>query len=456
MWRSYVPLCLALAIVGERAAQAQLTLAKTTTPYAGVTHQLWTDASVPLRVHLVIIDLSSQEIHLSATQSSERGHTVTDWANCVGGASGCTPVDVAINGDLFTPAGFVPQGFAMGGAKAWPDAAMANATEGYFAFGRPGDLNAVFLSAPQAVEQPPPSLAATGAVGGRELLVAGSMALTTFDPTDPTEPYRIAPRTAVGLDDAKRTLFLAVVDGDQAMSAGMTAGELGDFLAAQGVGDALELDGGGSSELFIRGEKGLVSSPSNGVERPVANQLGVRYGASPYRFSVVGFVCDSVLCNAMSGAITNATAEVDGQVATWPAANNHTLYHVDNIAPHYVCAHASAPSFKSGEQCRQITEQDAQMGIQYLSVILFRCPGGATSCDPPPDMSAPPDLAHHYVPPDFALVRDLGTTDDAGPDGNTSGGCSCSLSSSGAVPSFPWLLVVVLVGAAGIPRRARR
>jgi hypothetical protein len=454
MWRSLFVLCLALAIPGERAAWAQLQMTKQTTPYAGVVHQVWTDPSVPLKLHLVQIDITSQEIHLSATQSSERGHTTTDWANCVGGASGCAPVDVAINGDLFTPLGFVPQGFAMGGAKAWTDAAKDNATEGYFAFGRPGDQNAVFLSPPPNVEQPPMSLAASGAVSGRTLLVSGAQAMTVYDPADPTEPFRFAPRTAVALDDTKHTLYLVVVDGDQAASVGMTAEELADFLVAQGANDALELDGGGSSTLFIRGEKGVVNAPSDGVERTVANQLGVRYGLSPYRFSVVGLIYDTTFGD-MNKLITNAAVTVDGQVATWQ--NSHTLYHVDNIAPHFVCAHASAPTFRSATQCRQITESDVAPpsgnSIQYLSMVLYKCPGGATSCDPPPDMSVPPDMAHQTGPSDFALVHDLGASDDAGP-GSAEGGCS--MVPHETVPSFTWLLVVVCLGAAGNPRRARK
>ena len=38
----------------------------------------------------------------------------------------------------------------------------------------------------------------------------------------------------------------------------------------------------------------MVSSPSDGVERTVANQLGLRYGLSPYRFSLVGLICGVV------------------------------------------------------------------------------------------------------------------------------------------------------------------
>lgn len=87
-------------------------------------------------------------------------------------------------------------------------------------------------------------------------------------------PLRFAetkhPRTAVGLkDDA---LLWVVVDGRQpGYSEGMTLYELADFLLRAGCKDAVNLDGGGSSALFVRGS--VVNRPSDGRERPVANAL---------------------------------------------------------------------------------------------------------------------------------------------------------------------------------------
>lgn len=78
------------------------------------------------------------------------------------------------------------------------------------------------------------------------------------------------PRTAVGLrDDA---LIWVVVDGRQpGYSEGMSLDELAEFLSNAGCKDALNLDGGGSSTLFVRGE--VVNQPSDGRERPIANAL---------------------------------------------------------------------------------------------------------------------------------------------------------------------------------------
>jgi hypothetical protein len=83
------------------------------------------------------------------------------------------------------------------------------------------------------------------------------------------------PRTAVGISRDAKTLYLVVVDGRQANSVGMTLNELADFLLQLGVHDALNLDGGGSSTMVVKGR--VVNSPSDPTgERPVSNALLVR------------------------------------------------------------------------------------------------------------------------------------------------------------------------------------
>ncbi len=444
--RSWVTLCSLSALLLGAAGSARAGFTTTvTTPYPGVKHTVYTDASAPLVVHVVAIDVSSQEIYLSSTLTGDRGQTLSDWANCKRGTKGCTPVDVGINGDLFTPSGYVPAGLAIGGASPWPDAATDNAIEGWFAFGRPGDINAVQLSAPSAVEMPMSSLSVEGAIGGRALLVQQGMAMSSYDAADPTEPFRSAPRSAVGVDANGVTVYLVTVDGDQQSSAGMTAEDLANFLTGIGVSDALELDGGGSSTLYVRKEGGVVNSPSDGVQRPVANHFGVKYGALVH-FSVVGEIFNTTFGD-MTKLINNATVTVDGQVATWPAANNHTLYNVNNITPHNVCAHASAPGFRSGTQCREITVQDVQSqgNTQYLSLVLY--PGK----DPPPDMAQPRDMATNHPPMTDDLSLPLGG-DDMGPVKGAHSGCDSSAGGGAAATGFIVALVLFL-GAASIFRR---
>jgi exopolysaccharide biosynthesis protein len=81
-----------------------------------------------------------------------------------------------------------------------------------------------------------------------------------------------APRTAVGVGPDGRIL-LVVVDGRQAASQGMTLLELALFLRELGAVDAMNLDGGGSSEMIVKGR--IVNKPSDGKERRVGNALAV-------------------------------------------------------------------------------------------------------------------------------------------------------------------------------------
>jgi hypothetical protein len=81
------------------------------------------------------------------------------------------------------------------------------------------------------------------------------------------------PRTAVGVDATRRTLWLVVVDGRREGAAeGMSLPELAGLLRALGADNAMNLDGGGSSVMVIRGA--TVSRPADPTgERPVANAL---------------------------------------------------------------------------------------------------------------------------------------------------------------------------------------
>lgn len=80
------------------------------------------------------------------------------------------------------------------------------------------------------------------------------------------------PRTAVGFSRDSTRLYLVTVDGRQDSSVGMTLDELAQFMIEIGAFEALNLDGGGSTTLVIRG--GIVNSPSDSEgERPVGNAI---------------------------------------------------------------------------------------------------------------------------------------------------------------------------------------
>jgi exopolysaccharide biosynthesis protein len=109
------------------------------------------------------------------------------------------------------------------------------------------------------------------------LLVGGGRNLGK---TARVQPEKRHPRTAVGVSADGTKLILVVVDGRRAgWSVGMTLPELADWMIEQGVSEAINLDGGGSSSFVYFREDGRVveNKPSDGSFRPVANHLGVRY-----------------------------------------------------------------------------------------------------------------------------------------------------------------------------------
>ncbi|TVR15820.1 MAG: phosphodiester glycosidase family protein [Balneolaceae bacterium] len=88
------------------------------------------------------------------------------------------------------------------------------------------------------------------------------------------------PRTAVAITQ-DNNLLLITVDGRSFQSYGMTIPELAEFLESMGAVDALNLDGGGSTAMWIKDKKtdGIVNYPSDNFEfdhegeRRVSNAL---------------------------------------------------------------------------------------------------------------------------------------------------------------------------------------
>ncbi len=87
------------------------------------------------------------------------------------------------------------------------------------------------------------------------------------------------PRTGVGVT-ADGEILLVVVDGRQPhWSRGATLGEFRNILVDLGAVSALNLDGGGSSEMVVDGQ--VVNRPSDGRERHITNAILILPGPDP-------------------------------------------------------------------------------------------------------------------------------------------------------------------------------
>ncbi|MBX7105833.1 MAG: phosphodiester glycosidase family protein [Gemmataceae bacterium] len=126
----------------------------------------------------------------------------------------------------------------------------------------------------------PEDLAATrNGLSGFHVIVADGKHLKE----DQAEP--IHPRTAAGISDGGKYLWLLVVDGRQpGTSEGMSYLDLGNWAKSLGISDLLNLDGGGSTTLVVQdpatGQHAVANSPIGrgtvGSLRLNGNNLGVR------------------------------------------------------------------------------------------------------------------------------------------------------------------------------------
>jgi hypothetical protein len=255
------------------------------------------------------IDLCASHVHMAASGAASSRQTASAW----GGRAG---VSAAVNGDFFrtdtsTP---VTYGQSVGASRVWPTAQSGEGAAytgdwyyrryGWVAFGPDWvefNHTAAVRRAGGTTQGFMPGRATTGAVpAGTVALVSGFPELVTegrvvtcSSPTasscftDRSDMRARHPRSAMGLSEDRRTFWLVVVDGRSSVSAGMYGTELAHLMGELGAWQAFNLDGGGSSQLWVDG-RGTVNDPSDGSPRPVANLWGVYAGTASGRPATPG------------------------------------------------------------------------------------------------------------------------------------------------------------------------
>jgi MYXO-CTERM domain-containing protein len=402
-------------------------------------HRINTDA--PWDIDVVTIDTTYVDLSFEATGSADRGRTVSQFATLYG-------VQVAWNGDLFHPLVFEPEGLAFGGRGAnvalWPNS-MDTDAEAFISFAS-GVQSEVRISRNLPAGT---SMAGwVGAIGGRPVIVEGGQTATQFDCTDvEVDPCNPQPRTAIGTSPPisvlpPRFVIVAVVAGRSATSRGMRMEELAALMREMGAGDAIALDGGGSSTLYIANQMGIQNQLADGVERLVANHVGVRYDPSPTLYTLEGRVQDPGGATIVGATVTRD----DGKVTTTytaPPGNDDYDFNAFPIPARYVCISVHKTGYRSNGACKQINP--AGGSISYLNLTLM--PG----VDPPD--AGTPDAA----PPDAAPRPDAGVDAPVQRDGGDNSivgdpGCSCQVGGTGAHGGA----LLALAALAAFARRRRR
>ncbi len=287
---------LALCLATASPARAQtVTYEKETTPFPGVRLLERHTSNPNWRIFAAYVELCHDDIRMDARSSQSVRITAPAWGAAMG-------AQLATNGDFFRTDTTIPTiyGDAVGVGMRWPSARSGLGSAfsgdwyyhhyGWIAFGD----SWVELDHTQWVKQHAAELGITqgwrsdevttaipsgtkALVSGFPELVVEGVALSSFpDRGDASVRH---PRTAMGLSKNRHTFMLVVVNGRTTASVGMTGAELATLMKELGAYTAFNLDGGGSSQMWMEG-KGTVNAPSDGSPRAVANLWGVFAGGA--------------------------------------------------------------------------------------------------------------------------------------------------------------------------------
>ena len=232
----------------------------------------------PMMIHVLKINVNTKKLQFIVTPPDRTKNATPLDARTTSEFLAEFDLDIAVNGDGFspwwsrTPADYYPHV----GDPVAPRGDSASRGQVYWR--TPDSLPTLFISSKNHLSFDAPANWYNAISGETRILMGGKIVDGLDDP-------EIHPRTAVGYSQNGKFLYIVVVDGRQPFySEGMTLAELAQLMLDLGVHDAMNLDGGGSSTLVVRGADGsprVLNSPIDlyipGRERPVANHLGIYF-----------------------------------------------------------------------------------------------------------------------------------------------------------------------------------
>ena len=254
-------------------------------PFPGVTYTEEDRQNPLLHTYWLKVDLSNPAVHLRLCPGGDRPDGDGPWETVLCPVSQIAQrenLDIAINGSYFTPReAQIIFGHRLSYFEGnWAKASGWTVSDGRLWSARPvGGGIPTFLvtrdghASIQFLTKPPKD--ASLAVSGNWLVLDGHVH---------APPDQLAPRTAIGLDAADRTLVIFVCDGCRP-AVGMNMAQVAEKMIQLGCFEAINLDSGGSTTLVMRhgGKWQVLNRPSDGqqfpiplsIERPVANALGI-------------------------------------------------------------------------------------------------------------------------------------------------------------------------------------
>jgi len=245
--------------------------------FKGVTY-LYKDLTTPrkIRMHVMAVDLLTVGLEFLVTPSKNPGGILCTrtTSNFLGEFN----LNFAVNGDGFSylDTSINPVSTCPGGGDPVKANGLAASRGNLYSLNKTIEPT-IYISSLNKVAVNGNQGKPFNAVTGDRIVVQNGVTVKNLAAQIPN------PRTAIGLNRNGRWLIFMVVDGRQpGYSEGVTFPELAQLLISYGVYTGVNMDGGGSSTMVIKGVDGktrILNSPIDqnipGKERSVANHLGL-------------------------------------------------------------------------------------------------------------------------------------------------------------------------------------
>ncbi len=275
-------LMLLVGLLGATSARAE-TIEKR--PYPAIVYQQIEQSNPPRKIFVANIDLTNPDVQIRVSRAGKDPDGDGEWETTLQPPTKIAKrenFEVVINGDFF-------------GAKNTKDAEgkKSGYVEGVWAKVLGPDVTDGELWGPATKDTRPSLIVREGnkvsieplkdppkdalqVIAGSDIIVRNGENVAKKKGDFATTQH---PRTAVGIADDGKRLVMVVVDGRRKDRVGMQLTELADLMKSLGCKEAMNLDGGGSSEMAIRnpetGQLEVKNSPSDHRERAVASVLGI-------------------------------------------------------------------------------------------------------------------------------------------------------------------------------------
>ena len=218
----------------------------------------WPDS----RVHVLRLDLREPGLRLEVSPPQARGLAMDRRPEAT--------VAVASFNASFFDRNFVPRGLTVSQGQTWTPVLQAEASP-WLACDPVQRCRIKFTDTGGAG----PADVVNAVAGTPWLVRAGQVRSEADDARCAALCARTHPRTAVGLAGQGRWLLVVLAEGRRPPVAGVTLVQLSQLMRELGADDAINLDGGGSSTLWLQGRAVMARPANEPEERALSNVVSI-------------------------------------------------------------------------------------------------------------------------------------------------------------------------------------